>query len=145
MSYHDLPDDVRSRPLTDATLQSDVVDLVLGVEDRRAGALAVVLCDEGDRGFQPIVLSDLGGDATVADLVRLLDLVLPLVGDFGGSVLLARGRRRGLAPSDGDRAWHQATIDACRRHRVRLLGFHLAAPEGVEALPVPLAAGPSRA
>ena len=135
MGYSDLPDDVRSRPLTDPALQADVVDLLLGDEDRRAGALAVMLCDQGDRGFQPIVLSDLADDATVADLVRLLDLLLPLVGEYGGSVLLARGRRRGLVPGDDDRGWHQATIEACRRHEVRLLGFHLAAPEGVEALP----------
>lgn len=140
MSYHD-PDDLPSRPLTDQRLQADVVDLVLGVEDRRAGALAVVLCDEGDRAFQPIVLSDLAEGAPVADLVRVLDLLLPLVGDLGGSVLVARGRRRGLVPADVDRTWHQTTIDACRRHAVRLLGFHLAAPEGVEALPTPMGTG----
>jgi hypothetical protein len=141
MTYHDLPDDLRSRPLTDPTLQADVIDLLLDDDDRRAGALAVVLCDEGDRGFQPIVLSDLGEGATVADLLRPLDLLLPLVGEFGGSVLFARGRPRGLAARDCDRRWHQATIDACRRHEVRLLGFHLAAPEGVEPLPAPV--GPS--
>jgi hypothetical protein len=141
MTFHDLPDDLRSRPLTNATLQAAVVDLVLGVDDRRAGALAVVLCDEGDRAFQPVVLSDLADGASVAELVRVLDLLLPLVGEHGGSVLVARGRRRGLVPADADRTWHQATIDACRRHEVRLLGFHLAAPEGVEALPAPMGTG----
>jgi hypothetical protein len=142
MSYHDLPDDVRSRPLTDPALQADVIDLLLGDEDRRARALAVVLCDEGNRGFQPLVLSDLAEGATVADLLRLLDLLLPLVGEFGGSVLVGRGRPRGLSVGDADRAWHQATIDACRRHEVRLLGFHLASPEGVEALPSPMGTTP---
>lgn len=138
MSYHDLPPDVRSIPLTDSVIQRDVIDLVLDLEQRRGGALALMLCDEADRGIQPIVLSDLPSDASVGDLRSLLDLLLPMIGDDGGSVLVGRGRRRGLTPTDNDRAWHQETLDACRRHGVRLLGFHLAAPEGVEALPEPL-------
>jgi hypothetical protein len=138
MSYHDLPDDIRTRPLDDPTLQGDVVDLVLGIEDRRSGAVALMLCDEHDRGQQPIVLSDLPEDASVADLQQLLDLLLPVVGELHGAILVGRGRRRGLLPSDLDRAWHQATIEACTRYGVRLLGFHLASPDGVAALPSPL-------
>jgi hypothetical protein len=53
-------------------------------------------------------------------------------------VLLARGRRRGLVPTDVDREWHQLAIDACAAHHVPLLGFHLATPDGVEDLPGPL-------
>ncbi|KQU70448.1 hypothetical protein ASC58_01090 [Phycicoccus sp. Root101] len=138
MSYHDLPDDIRTRPLHEAGLQGDVIDLVLGIEERRSGAVALMVCDEDDRGLQPLVLSDLPEDASVADLVRLLDLLLPMVGEAGGAILVGRGRRRGLLPSDLDRAWHQATIDACARYGVRLLGFHLASPYGVAALPPPL-------
>ena len=138
MSYHDLPPDVRSRPLVGADLQADVVDLLLGIEERRSGAVALMLCDADDRGQQPIVLTDLPEDAAVDDLQRLLDLLLPLVGEAPGAILVGRGRRRGLVPSDLDRAWHQATIDACARYGVRLLGFHLASPDGVAALPAPL-------
>jgi hypothetical protein len=134
MSYRDLPDDLRSRPLTDPVLQGDVVDLLLGEDDRRGGAFTVVLCDQGDRGFQPIVLPELGEGAEVADLVRLLDLLLPLVAEFGGSVLLARGRAHGLRPGEDDRAWHRVALAACGRHQVRLLGFHVATPEGVQPL-----------
>ncbi len=135
MSYHDLPHDIRTRPLGDPTLQGDVVDLVLGIEERRSGAVALMLCDEDDRGVQPVVLTDLPEDASVTDLRRLLDLLLPVVGEQRGAILVGRGRRRGLLPSDLDRQWHQATIEACDRYGVRLLGFHLASPDGVAALP----------
>lgn len=138
MSYHDLPRDLLSVPLTDTELQGDVVDLVLGIEDRRSGALALMLCDEQDRGVQPVVLTDLPEGGAVEDLRHVLDLLLPLVGERQGAVLVGRGRRRGLLPTDVDRAWHQATIESCARHGVRLLGYHLASPDGVAALPAPL-------
>ena len=138
MSYHDLPPDARSIPLTDNVIQSDVIDLILDLEQRRGGALALMLCDEADRGVQPIVLSDLPSDAPATDLRSVLDLLLPMIGEAHGAVLVGRGRRRGLLPTDNDRAWHQETVEACRRHGVRLLGFYLAAPDGVEALPEPL-------
>lgn len=138
MSYHDLPPDARSIPLTDNVIQSDVIDLILDLEQRRGGALALMLCDEADRGVQPIVLSDLPPDAPAAELRTLLDLLLPMIGEAHGAVLVGRGRRRGLLPTDNDRAWHQETVEACRRHGVRLLGFYLASPDGVEALPEPL-------
>jgi hypothetical protein len=138
MTFEDLPQDLRSVPLTDDTVQADLIDLMLGIEDRRCGALGLMLCDDGDRGIQPIVLSDLPDDAATADLIRLLDLLLPMVAEAGGAILVGKGRRRGLLPTDGDRAWHQATIETCARHQVRLLGFYLASPDGVEALPEPL-------
>jgi hypothetical protein len=138
MSYHDLPPDARSIPLTDTVIQGDVIDLILDLDQRRGGALALMLCDEADRGVQPIVLSDLSADAPAEELRSLLDLLLPMIGEDHGSVLVGRGRRRGLLPTDNDRVWHQETIEACRRHGVRLLGFYLATPDGVEALPEPL-------
>ncbi|WP_457253087.1 hypothetical protein [Pedococcus sp. P5_B7] len=138
MSYHDLPPDARSIPLTDNVIQSNVIDLILDLDQRRGGALALMLCDEADRGVQPIVLSDLPSDAPATDLRSVLDLLLPMIGADHGAVLVGRGRRRGLMPTDNDRAWHQETVEACRRHGVRLLGFYLASPDGVEALPEPL-------
>ena len=138
MSYQDLPADLRTIPLTDNVIQADVIDLLLDIEERRSGALAVMVCDADDRGVQPIVLSDIPPNAPGVAVRRLLDLILPMVADIHGAILVGRGRRRGLMPTDTDRAWHQATIEACARHRVRLLGFHLASPDGVEALPAPL-------
>jgi hypothetical protein len=138
MSYQDLPPDLRAIALTDNTVQADVIDLILGIEERRSGALALMLCDDADRGVQPIVLSDLPPESPATAVRNLLDLLLPIVGENHGAIMLGRGRRRGLTPTDNDRAWHQATIEACARHGVRLLGFYLASPDGVEALPTPL-------
>ena len=135
MGYEDLPPDLRTIPLTERTVQADVIDLILGIDERRSGALALMLCDEGDRGVQPIVLSDLPPGSPAVEIRSLLDLLLPMVGEANGAILLGRGRRRGLMPTDNDRAWHQTTIEACARHQVRLLGFYLASPDGVEALP----------
>jgi hypothetical protein len=139
MTYQDLPDDIRTTPLTDPAVQADVVDLMVGIDERRAGAIGLMVCD-GDRGIQPIVVTDLPEGSGEDGLLRLLDLVLPLVGQAGGSLLVGRGRRRGLLPTDHDRCWHQATVDSCSRHRVRLLGFHLASPDGVVPMPHPLEA-----
>lgn len=138
MSYQDLPPDARSIPLRDNIIQADIIDLILDIDARRSGALALMLCDADDRGVQPIVLSDLPPEADVAELRSLLDLLLPMIGEQGGAVLVGRGRRRGLMPTDHDRAWHQESLDACQRHGVRLLGFYLASPDGVESLPEPL-------
>ncbi|SDO79327.1 hypothetical protein SAMN04489867_0599 [Pedococcus dokdonensis] len=138
MSFHDLPPDARSIPLRDNTIQADVIDLILDLDARRSGALALMICDGDDRGVQPVVLSDLPPGVRAEELRSLLDLLLPMIGEQAGAVLVGRGRRRGLMPTDHDRAWHQETLDACRRHGVRLLGFYLASPDGVEALPEPL-------
>lgn len=138
MTYQDLPDDIRSTPLTDPAVQADVVDLMVGLHERVGGAVGLMVCDDGDRGIQPIVVTDLPEGTEEAELLRLLDLVLPVVADAGGAVLLGRGRRRGLLPTDCDRRWHQTAIDACTRHGVRLLGFHLASPDGVAPMLRPL-------
>ena len=73
-------------------------------------------------------------------LRQLLDHLLPLVAEERGSVLVVRGRRRGLTPTHTDREWHELTIAACARHGVRLLGYYLATGDGIVALPEPLTA-----
>jgi hypothetical protein len=138
MSYEDLPADLRHIPLTDPAVQVDVVDLMLGPEVRHSGAVALMVCDDLDRGIQPIVLSDVPDAADTTGLRQLLDLLLPMIGEEKGAVLVGRGRRRGLLPTERDREWHQCAIAACRRHGVRLLGFCLATPQGVDVLPEPL-------
>jgi hypothetical protein len=138
MSFDDLPEDLGSTPLREPSVQADLVDLILGIEDRRSGAVALMICDERDCGLQPVVVTDIPDDTDAAGMVRLLDLLLPPVREVGGSVLIGRGRRRGLVPTDRDRDWHQAAIRTCARHGVRLLGYHLASPDGVEPLPSPV-------
>lgn len=136
----ELPEALSELPLDDPETQSDVVDLLLSVEDRRSGALALLVCDSAHRPVQPVVVADIPEEAEPQRLVALLDLLFPMLAEDEGSVLFARGRRRGPSPTDLDRSWHQAVIDAARRHGVRLLGFHVATPAGVVALPEALGA-----
>ncbi|HET8989048.1 MAG TPA: hypothetical protein VFN43_11090 [Humibacillus sp.] len=140
MTFEDLPKDVKDIPLTDRRIAADVIDLLIGEEDRASGCVGLMVCDEEHRGILPIVLSDVPHDADLAALVRLLDLLLPLVVARGGSLLMGRGRPGGGVPTDVDRAWHQQTIESCRGHGVRLLGFHVATRDGITALPEPLTA-----
>ena len=140
MTFEDLPKDVRNIPLTDRRIAADVIDLLIGDGDRSDGCVALMVCDEEHRGILPIVLSDVPHDADLSALVSLLDLLLPLVVERGGSLLMGRGRPGCGVPTDVDRAWHQRTIESCRAHGVRLLGFHVATRDGVTALPEPLTA-----
>jgi hypothetical protein len=140
MTFRDLPPDIRDRPLTDPGLAADVIDLIIGDEARASGCVGLMLCDRDDRGIQPVVLSDVPENASSEGLRQLLDLLLPVVAEARGSVLVGRGRRRGSAPNDLDREWHQQAIDCCAASGVRLLGFHLATSEGVFPLPGPLSA-----
>ncbi len=99
-----------------------------------------MVCDSRDRGIQPIVLTDVPDTADSGGLMQLLEMLLPVVAEDGGSVLIGRGRRRGSAPNDLDREWHQQAIDSCAAAGVRLLGFYLATRDGVFAMPEPLSA-----
>lgn len=140
MSFRDLPPDIRDRSLTDPRLAADVIDLIIGDEARACGSVGLMLCDDADRGLQPVVLSDVPENASSDGLRQLLELLLPVVAEDRGSVLIGRGRRRGVAPNDLDREWHQLAIDSCAAAGVRLLGFHLATRDGVFALPESLSA-----
>jgi hypothetical protein len=140
MTFRDLPPDLRDRSLTDRRLAADVIDLIVGDEDRARGCIGLMLCDGLDRGLQPIVISEVPENASSDGLRQLLELVLPVVAEDGGSVLVGRGRRRGVEPNDLDREWHQAAIDCCATAGVRLIGFHVATGDGIFTLPEPLTA-----
>jgi hypothetical protein len=141
MSFEDLPPNARHLPLTDRRLAGDVMDLILSEKDRASGALGIMVCDEHHRGQQPIVLNDVPDtDGIVEGLTKLLEVVLPLVSETGGSVLIGRGRPHGSRPDDLDRACHQRAIEVCGAHGVPLLGFHVATLDAVFALPDPLVA-----
>lgn len=140
MTFADLPPNARELPLTDPRLAGDVIDLIILEEARAAGAFGLMLCDDTDRGRQPVVLSDKDEVIDLGTATELLRMVLPLVAQINGSVLAARGRPRGRVADDTDRAWHQRTIELCAEHGVRLLGFHVATRDGVFALPEPLIA-----
>lgn len=140
MTFEDLPKG-RSRELdlSDPTHAADVIDLITMDEDRERGCFTAMLCDPQDRGRQPICLKELDPRAPLAGVAELLELVLPLLAQTGGSILMARGRPGPLRATDDDRALHQRSIELCRAHDVRLLGFHIATPQGVRRLPDPIA------
>lgn len=141
MSFEDLPTG-RSRELdlSDHTYGADLIDLITMEADRRAGCFTMMLCDDRNRGRQPICLNELRHEAPVNDMVNVLSLVLPVLAESGGSILMARGRIGPLRATDEDRVWHQRAIELCREYGVRLLGFHVATPQGVHRLPDPLVA-----
>jgi hypothetical protein len=141
MPFQDVPSGrARELDLSDHTHAADVIDLITTVEDRELGCFSAMLCDEHHRGLQPVCLNDLGPGTSAGVMDELLGLVLPMLKQTGGSILLARGHRGPLRATDEDRARHQRAIELCREHGVRLLGFHIATPQGVRRLPDPLLA-----
>lgn len=140
MTFEDLPPRASEIPLTDRRVAADVIDLIIGDTDRATGCVGLMICDSEHRGVQPLVLHDIPADADASGLAQLLRLILPLVTDNRGSVLIGRGRPRGSAPDDVDRAWHHCAIDLCSEAGVPLLGFYLATGDGVFRLPEPLSA-----
>lgn len=139
MTFEDLPKG-RSRELdlSDHTHGADVIDLITMDADRELGCFTAMLCDDMDRGRQPICLKELGRGAAPDPMADLLGMVLPLLTQTGGSILMARGRPGRLLATDEDRAWHERAIELCRAHGVKLLGFHVATTHGVLRLPDPL-------
>lgn len=141
MTFHDLPSgSARDLDLSDHTHAADVIDLITMEADRHLGCMTAMLCDERNRGVQPVSFNELVPGSAPEAMVRLMDLVLPLLREVDGSILMARGRPGPTLPTDEDRAWHQLAIERCRAEGVRLLGFHVATPDGVERLPDPLEA-----
>ena len=140
MTFQDLPPHAREIPLIDARVAGDVIDLIISDTDRTTGCVGLMICDDAHRGLKPIVLHDVPPTADANGLAQLLEMLLPLVAENGGSILLGRGRARGWAANDVDRAWHQIAIDRCAKHAVPLLGFYIATGDGVFRLPEPLTA-----
>lgn len=138
MGFADLPDDWSDRPLTEPRLVADVLDLVLSERDRRAGALAVLMCDDDDRLVQPVVISDLEPMATEDDRARALSVITGAMGG-SGSILVAVARRDGLSITDDDQVWARAARRASV-DEVRLLGVHLVTATGSREVPHDLAA-----
>lgn len=124
MSFVDLPDDWKSRPLTDPRLAADVVDLFVRDEDRLAGSVAVLLCDGEHRLLQPVLVTMDTDAVPLADkhlvVKRFTDLVAHGV---AASLLLAVARPKGAWVTDGDREWHDVAIRGCRAAGVDLIGL----------------------
>lgn len=133
MAFTDLPDDWSDRPLTEPQLVADVLDLVVSDRDRRAGALAVLMCDEDDRLVQPVVITDLEPMASEADRCEGLSVITSAMGGCG-SILVAVARRDGLSITDDDRVWARAARRA-GADGVRVLGVHVVTATGSREIP----------
>jgi hypothetical protein len=140
MSFHDLPDNWSQHPVTDPALTHDIVDLLVRDEDRRGGAMVILICGEDERLVQPLCVSEIDETLPAEERPHLFDVLVQAMGDQPGGLLVCRARPGGARPNDDDRLWHQTALDTLRGTSVRLLGFHVATPGGVEELPRPLEA-----
>jgi hypothetical protein len=139
MSFDDLPDGWKERPLTDPRLVADVLDLMVSDADRCAGTLAVLLCDEQGRLMQPGIISDLDYESSEAERARMLSCFVTTMAEWFDSILFALARADGLSITADDESWARAVQYACSGE-VRLLGFHLVTRDGSRLLPGTVAA-----
>ena len=73
MTFEDLPSDWPQRPVTDATITADLLDLIVTERDRAAGALGVLLCGRDERLLQPLVVEMPGYRLSAAERRRGFD------------------------------------------------------------------------
>jgi hypothetical protein len=139
MSFDDLPDGWKEQPLTDPRLVADVLDLIVSDADRRAGGLAVLLCDEQGRLMQPGIISDLDYESSAAERAEMLGSFVTTMTERFDSVLFALARADGLSITADDQSWVRAVQCACSGE-LRLLGFHLVTRDGSRLVPGTVAA-----
>jgi hypothetical protein len=139
MSFDDLPEGWKERPLTDPRLVADVLDLMVSDADRCAGSLAVLLCDEQGCLLQPGIISDLDYDTSEAERSAMLAIFVANLATWFDSVLFALARADGLSITADDQRWARAVQYACAGE-MRLLGFHLITRDGSRLVPGTVAA-----
>ena len=134
MSFEDLPDDWRDRPLDDSQLIADVLDLFVSMKARYEGALLVLVCDESRRLLQSILVEEIALDPPPDTDVMLNNLLTAVLGARAdSSILVALARPGPLRVGARDRAWIGFITSGCR-DRLPLLGIHLVTPRG--SLPI---------
>jgi hypothetical protein len=133
MGFQDLPEGWVDLPLDEPQLVADVLDLVVSERDRRAGALAVLLCDALGRLVTPVLISDLDELAPEAARREALEVVMQVMRGEG-SVLVAVARRDGLSITADDHIWARAAAAACEPG-VALLGVHVVTSSGSREIP----------
>lgn len=134
MTFHDVPRDLAHRPLRDARLVADVLDLCVPFRDREAGAICILLCDGEDRLAQPMVIGEIGrpsADDRVHFMHNIFEMARQLLPD--GSVLLAIARADGLSLTPDDELWARSAVVAAEGYR--LLGVHVVTMHGSREIP----------
>ena len=136
MTFQDLPKDIAQRPLTNEKLVADLLDLLIGEQDRHDGCLLIAMCDSESRLVQPIVITDMPSRPDVEVIESAIAMVASSLSenDPDGAILVALGRRYGLSITADDHAWVRAVERGCDQ-RVRLLGVHVVTSEGSRPVP----------
>ncbi len=137
MTFEDLPPDWPTRPVTDPDITADVLDLVVRDADRANGALCLLLCGEGRRLVQPLVIPNVPATLRPDERRRVFATLRHVVDDggFSGGVLVAVARARHAYVTDDDRAWHEAAIDALADIGIELLGMWIVTREVIRQMP----------
>jgi hypothetical protein len=137
MTYDDLPQNWPELSLTEPRLVADVLDLMVGPDDRQAGCIAVLACDSGVRLIQPMVIDD-APRACEPDLMRrAVDIVVEALADVerAGTLIIAFGRPDGLSVTADDRAWAAAAVEALEGTAWSLSSAHVVTPAGSRPIP----------
>jgi hypothetical protein len=136
MTFQDLPTDIAERPLTNEKLIADLLDLLIGEQDRHDGCLLLAVCDSESRLIQPIVITEMPGRPDLQVIESAIDIIVSAMADTNpdGAILVALGRRSGLSITADDHAWVRAIERGCH-DRVRLLGVHVVTNEGSRPVP----------
>ncbi len=137
MSFEQLPDDWSQRPLTEAGLVADVLDLLISFADRRSGGLAILVCDDQARLLQPTLMTDPADSVPVAERSGIIEFWIDMAEQLepGGGLLIAIVRANGLSVTDDDRVWCEVAARSCAE-RITLLGIHIVTLEGSRPVPM---------
>lgn len=132
MTFHDLPPHSRDLPLDDPTLRADLVDLVVSLEAREGGCLALLLLDDDHVCTTPVLVEQMG----VPDASQVREVLRTFLGRLAApAAVVAIGREGSGLFTDADRACHQAVVEECREHGITLLGTYLASDNHVREMP----------
>lgn len=137
MAFTDLPENWSTRPITDPSLLTDVLDLVVSDRSRARGALYLLLCDTDDRLVLPVCIDDIADAGGPEQRVELLRPMLSMIAQMEptGGVLVAIARPGGLSATGDDRGWADA-LRAATGGQMRLLGVHVVTADGSRPVPV---------
>ena len=137
MSFEELPADWPQRPLTDADLTADVLDLLISFADRRSGGLSIVVCDDQARLVQPTFMTEPADSIPMADRPGIIDywVDVALHLEPKGGLLVSIVRSKGLSVTDDDREWCDIAARSCAG-RITLLGIHVVTMEGSRPVPI---------
>jgi hypothetical protein len=145
MTFEDLPPDWPQRPVTDATITADLLDLIVTERDRAAGALGVLLCGRDERLLQPLVVEMPGYRLSAAERRRGFDNICAAFCHLGEptaegvnddlGILVALARSGAPLVTSGDLRWRDTAEQSCQSYGVTLLGVWLVTQEVIRPLP----------